>query len=330
MSREGITVLTAGICETIQDRGRYGLLAKGFSPAGSMDQRSAFIANALVGNNPDCAVLEFAYVGPTLRFEQDALVCLTGAPFDVHLDETPIETYRAYAMPRGSILKVGRTTAGVYGYLAVAGGIAVTPILGSQSTSMRYGIGGRLRPGDTLPLAHRPNHHTSSGTCLASHDAYFRWDPTGPNVIRVVPQDPEGVPSWPALFEHKFTVGAESDRMGLRLETDAPVETPAADLTSEAVALGTIQVPADGRPIIAMADRQTTGGYFKAGVVAGVDIPRLAQCRPGTRLRFEGIDVEGAQKLLRRDARYLTNLARQLVCGHAKSQSQAKRGLCQQ
>lgn len=315
MSCEGITVLATGVCETIQDRGRYGLLAKGFSPAGSMDQRSAFIANALVGNDPDCAVVEFAYVGPTLRFERDALICLAGAPFDACLDETPIATYRAYVIPGGSVLKVGRASAGVYGYLAVAGGIAVTPVLDSRSTSMRYGIGSRLRSGDTLPLAHPLDHHEPRGACLASHDAYFRWSLTGPSIVRVVPQDPEGAPSWPALFEHEFTVGAQSDRMGLRLETNAPVEVPAADLTSEAVALGTIQVPADGRPIIAMADRQTTGGYFKAGVVAGVDIPRLAQCRPGTRLRFEAINVESAQRLLRRDARYLTNLARQLRVG---------------
>lgn len=312
----GIAVIAAGPCDTVQDRGRHGLLAQGFSPSGAMDQRSAFIANALVGNVSDCAVLEFAYAGPTLRFDQNAVIALAGAPFEATLGPETLKPYRAYAVRAGSVLRISHARAGVFGYLAVHGGIDVPAVLGSRSTSMRYGIGGvggrRLRAGDHLPLT------TSSSTAptvarLDSHDAYFCWRDTGqPCWIRVVVQDPDGVAGWAPLFAQEFTVDAQSDRMGMRLLSGGMPKPFAADLVSEALALGTVQVPASANPIVAMADRQTTGGYFKAGVVAGVDLPRLTQCRPGTRVRFEPIGVATAQQLLRRDARYLRELGRRL------------------
>ncbi len=319
MSNQGMAVLSPGICTTVQDRGRRGLLAQGFSPSGSMDQRSAFIANALVGNRADCAVLEYAYLGPTLRFEQDALLALAGSPFEVTADGETLEPYRAHRVSAGSILCIGRAQAGVYGYLALQGGIDVAPVLGSRSTSLRYGIGGyrgrRLETGDRLPLgALGPlGAIGENGARLASHDAYFRWDARTARTIRVVLPDPtDGVP-WRPLFEQVFTVDPQSDRMGLRLQAAGPLDTPHADLTSEALAWGTIQIPSNGNPIVAMADRQTTGGYFKAGTVASVDLPRLAQCRPGTSVRFEPIGVAAAQELLRQDANYLVRLASQFT-----------------
>ena len=305
----GITVLAAGPCDTIQDRGRQGLLAQGFSPSGSMDQRSAFIGNRLVGNAASCAVLEYAYMGPTLRFDQDATICLTGAPFSATRSGEALEPYCTHRVHAGDVVCCGRAQAGVYGYLAVAGGIAVPPVLGSRSTSVRYGIGGlegrRLRPGDQVPLTAAPHRRAS----LPSHDAYFAWHSAAqPCWIRVVVANATEQPRWPSLFDGPFTVDAASDRMGLRLRGTHALPPATADLTSEALALGTIQVPASGNPIVAMADRQTTGGYCKAGVVAGVDLPRLAQCRPGTTVRFEPINVETAQRMLCRDARYLQNL----------------------
>ena len=311
MSNQAMVVLSPGICTTVQDRGRRGLLAQGFSPSGSMDQRSAFIANALVGNGANCAVLEYAYLGPTLRFEQDTLLALAGAPFEVTADGETLEPYRAHRVSAGSILCIGRAQAGVYGYLALQGGIDVAPVLGSRSTSLRYGIGGyrgrRLETGDRLPLG--PLGATGeNGAHLASHDAYFRWDARTPRTIRVVLPDPTDKVPWRPLFEQVFTVDPQSDRMGLRLQAAGPLDTPHADLTSEALAWGTIQIPSNGNPIVAMADRQTTGGYFKAGTVASVDLPRLAQCRPGTSVRFEPIGVAAAQELLRQDANYLVRL----------------------
>ncbi len=316
MSNQGMVALSPGICTTVQDRGRRGLLAQGFSPSGSMDQRSAFIANALVGNRADCAVLEYAYLGPTLRFEQNALVALAGAPFEATVDGETLVPYRAHRVSAGSILCIGRTQAGVYGYLALQGGIDVAPVLGSRSTSLRYGIGGyrgrRLETGDRLPLG-PPGGSGENGARLASHDAYFRWNARTSRTIRVVLPDPMDKVPWRPLFEQVFTVNPQSDRMGLRLQAAGPLDTPHADLTSEALAWGTIQIPSNGNPIVAMADRQTTGGYFKAGTVASVDLPRLAQCRPGTSVRFEPIGVAAAQELLRQDANYLVRLASQFI-----------------
>lgn len=317
MNGKEALVLVPGACTTVQDRGRRGLLSQGFSPSGSMDQRSAFIANALVGNTSGCAVLEFAYLGPTLRFEQPARIALTGAPFGATLDGEPLEAYRTHRVAPGSVLCVGHAESGVYGYLAFWGGIGVKPVLGSRSTSMRYGIGGyegrRLKAGDRLPLAgaEPPGESTAH---LASHDAYFRWNALGGRVttIRVVTPDTAGTVPWKPLFDRTFAVDAQSDRMGLRLRAGRKAATPPADLPSEALAWGAIQVPSNGDPIVAMADRQTTGGYFKAGTVASVDLPRLAQCRPGTSVRFEPIGVTAAQGLFRRDAGYLEHLARRL------------------
>lgn len=319
----GITVLRAGACDTVQDQGRRGLLSQGFSASGCMDQRSAFIANALVGNPSSCAVLECAYTGPTLRFEEDAVISIAGAPFDPALNGEALESYCTHLVHAGDVLNMGRAQAGVYGYLAVAGGIAVTSVLNSRSTSMRYGIGGvegrRLHGGDVLPLVADPAIvRAFLEARLRSHDAYFSWDAQGPRWIRVVVPNPHGPMAWEPLFERAFVVQAESDRMGLRIDGGTVAAPTAADLVSEALVRGTIQVPASGQPLIAMADHQTTGGYLKAGVVAGVDLPRLAQCRPGTSLRFEPIDVASAQRMLRRDARYLQALARGLrACGSA-------------
>lgn len=303
----GITVLAPGICDTVQDRGRFGLLAQGFSPSGAMDQRSAYIANAIVGNPASCAVLEYAYLGPTLRFDQDATLCFAGAPFAPTRDGEALEPYRAHRVRAGDVVKLGRTRAGVYGYLAVTGGIATESLLGSRSTSLRYGLGGRLQAGDVVPLKATAGQSSSH---LPSHDAYFRWKHPSPVLwIRVIPP---AIP-WDDLFTHTYTVREMSDRMGLRLGREgAGAQLPSADLTSEALAWGTIQIPASGDPLIAMADRQTTGGYFKGGTVAGVDLPRLAQCRPGSRLRFEAITIEQAQAMLRRDAHYLIELGRRL------------------
>lgn len=304
---DGITVLAPGVCDTVQDRGRFGLLAQGFSPSGAMDQRSAYIANAIVGNPAFCAVLEYAYLGPTLRFNQDAALCFAGAPFTPTLGRAALEPYRIHRVKAGDVIKLGRTQAGVYGYMAVAGGIATQPLLGSRSTSLRYGLGNRLQAGDTLPLEAVRDH---SGSGLPSHDAYFRWNSPSPVLwIRVIPSSTP----WNDLFTHTYTVLEMSDRMGLRLRCEGVgTPPPSADLPSEALAWGTIQIPASANPLIAMADRQTTGGYFKAGTVAAIDLPRLAQCRPGSSLRFEAITVERAQAMLRRDARYLIELGGRL------------------
>ena len=316
----GVEVVRAGMHDTVQDRGRFGLQALGFSPGGAMDRRSAEIANIVVGNPAQAAVLECAFYGPLLRFERPAVVCVTGASADFRLDGASLEPYAAHAVETGQTLDLGRASWGVYSYLAVAGGIDVSPVMGSRSTSCAYGLGGlagrALRSGDVLPLRSDAPVGLAgvSARRLASHDAYFRRDVDcdRPTWIRVVPASDElrlG-PGWLRSFYcDPFRVTPRSDRMGVRLAPCGEgVAVERVDLVSEGVVLGCVQVPASGEPIVVMADHQTTGGYAKAGVVASVDLPRLAQLRPGQEVRFERIDVEGAQRLAREEAAFLSRL----------------------
>ncbi len=332
----GIRVLSAGLHDTVQDRGRFGYQALGFSPAGAMDRRSAAIANLLLGNPVQAAVLECAFEGPRLLFERPAVVCLAGASTEARLDGVPLEPYAARAVEAGQTVEVGRAVTGAYAYLAVAGGVDVPSAMGSRSTSAVCGLGGlegrALREGDVLPLA--PD---APGTLpglaarrLASHDAYFGRGRAAqgagerPVWVRVVANAGEarlGADWLRAFYGTAFRVTARSDRMGVRLAPCVPLPPVAqADLVSEGVALGTVQVPAGGEPIVVMADHQTTGGYAKAGVVAGIDLPRLAQCRPGRTVRFERVSVEEAQRLARQEARFLQRL--RLSVGRAAARAE--------
>lgn len=317
----GIVVERPGALDTVQDLGRFGYQAQGFSPAGPMDRRSAAIANIVVGNPKEAALLECAVLGPALRFERACTVCLTGASMSATLDGDPFEAYRAQPVKAGATLHLGVARWGVYAYLAVAGGIDVPPVWGSRATGIAYGMGGiagrPLRSGDVL-LVHIEAPEVLAGwqvRRLDSHDAYFRRTPgvsNRPEVLRLVENGAaRDLPSWRAgLLGQAFRVAPQSNRMGVRLEVAAgqPLSVEAADLLSEGVALGTVQLPAGGAPIVAMADHQTTGGYVKAGVVASVDLPRLAQRRPGELVRFEAAGVEAAQRMLRDEAGYLRML----------------------
>ncbi len=327
-SPAGITVMHAGICDTVQDLGRFGHQAQGFAPAGPMDRRSAALANILVGNDATSALLEVVACGPTLHFDRAAVICFTGGDFDVTLDGCVLEPYQAHEIPAGSELRIGAALWGQYGYLAVAGGLAVPPALRSRSMALGYPLGasiGRpLRAGDSLPIPDDAPMALPDGCMpyIASHDAYFRRDhsasETSPVTIRVITATDGGAAAqWMSeACRTTFVIDTRSNRMGIRLryaEDDARYAPRTADLLSEAVALGTIQIPASGEPIIAMADRQTTGGYVKAATVITVDLARLAQCQPGTPLRFEPVDLAFAQRAVRSEARYLRGLRKSML-----------------
>ena len=257
---------------------------------------------------------------PFCGFDRPAVVCVAGATTDARLDGAPLEPYAAHAVAAGQTLDVGRASWGAYAYLAVAGGIDVPAAMGSRSTSCAYGLGGfegrALRAGDVLPLAADAPAALPgiAARRLASCDAYFRRDadPTSPTWVRVVPAADEarlGAGWLRSFYRDPFRATPRSDRMGLRLAPCGEAVPPEApDLVSEGVVLGCVQVPASGEPIVVLADHQTTGGYAKAGVVAGVDLPRLAQLRPGQTVRFERVGVEEAQRLAREEARFLEGL----------------------
>ncbi len=314
-----LRVVAAGLQTTVQDQGRIGWARFGVAPGGALDDGALRWANLLVGNEPLAAALEFALLGPTLVYEGPVpLVCaLTGPDFGATVDAVPQSPWRSFLLRPGATLACGACQRGARGYLAVAGGLAVPVALGSRSTDPRAGIGGvegrALRAGDRVPLA-PPATPPETGLMLPAA-RIPNYDAA--SVARVVlgPQDDRFTEDAIVTFlSSHYTVTREADRMGVRLDGPALLYkgagngvarlagegTSGADIISEGVVTGAIQVPSHGRPIVLLAARQTTGGYAKIATVIGADLWRLGQARPGDTVRFRAIPVGEAQELAAR------------------------------
>jgi len=293
-----MTVLSPGPLTTVQDLGRPGHRRQGVASGGAVDTFALQVANLLVGNAGDAAALEFALTGPRLKFSGDALIALCGGEFG------DLPDWRLVRVPAGGEISLEKCRAGCRGYLAVAGGLDVPRVLGGCGTDLRGGFGGHegraLRAGDGLKVKRGVLEAHSMRPDVAFHHfiapgirpAYSR-SPT----VRVVRGAEAGEFSG-EFFQHLFTVEAQSDRMGLRL-TGPQLERRAktGELISSPVAPGTIQVPPDGQPIVLMADAQTLGGYPKIAHAIVVDLPLLAQLRPGDTVRFQEVALVEAHRL---------------------------------
>lgn len=285
-----VEVLSPGLQTTVQDLGRWGHQAVGVAVSGPMDPFAHRLANALAGNPKSAATLEVAIVGPVLRFEESRIVAVAGAGFELTLDAQPVPCETPLAVRPGSVLRFGSRRYGARAYLAVSGGIDTPTVLGSRATHLPTSTGGfdgrALRRGDRLPLgaaglAARPPRFRAS---TAAGD-----DPIA--VVRVLP-GPEhercGPTALEALVSAPYHVNVQSDRMGYRLSGPALVlPDGSADIISDAVPAGTIQVPASGQPLVLMADRQTSGGYARLATVITADLGRVGQACPGDRVRFQ-------------------------------------------
>ena len=292
-----LQVLSPGPLTTVQDRGRYGYIASGIGVSGVMDQDAYEAANYLVGNRHGEAVLEATLVGPSIRFEADCICAVTGADMQTKVGNKPVEPYRPFWVQAGQVLSMGAAQNGCRGYLAVQGGFDVPVVMGSRSTNLKCALGGyegrALKAGDVLTV---PDESLSTVMDRKRKAPVYLQEIT----VRVVPGPQaemfteQGVSS---LWTAAFVVSPKSDRMGLRLD-GAVIETKSgSDIVSDGIAPGAIQVTSGGQPIILLADRQTTGGYAKIGTVCSVDLPKLAQLKPGGVIHFEEISVEDAQKL---------------------------------
>lgn len=324
-----VTVIEPGLQTQLQDEGRWGWQHDGVPVGGAMDAWSHRLANLLAGNAEDEATLEILMTGPRLRFDQDAVIALTGADLPASLDSQAVPMHRRLLVPAGAVLAFGRRRAGLRAYLAVAGGFDVPVVLGSRSTYVRGGFGGlqgrALRQGDVLPL--RP-HATRTAPAGAG-----RMEPAPPPPPDLIPALPDPAPDacatvavlrgehWDlfdaaarqALLAQAWRIGSQSDRMGYRLSGTALHRAPGEELLSEGVGFGTVQVPPDGQPIVLMAERQSTGGYPKIAHVANVDLPMLAQLAPGQRVRFELVSLDLAQALIEDRERRHAQLRRLLL-----------------
>ena len=301
-------VLKPGMLSTFQDLGRFGQQHLGVSVAGAMDQRAHRLANVLVGNDPALATLEITLTGPTLRFTKPCCLALCGADLSATLNGQPLVLNRPIVVRAKDELSFGVRQHGTRAYLAVHGGFALEPVLGSTSTYLRSAMGGwhgrALRRDDEIPLL-RPLKNKGLEDLamdLWSLKIYLPAALSEPRqtFVRLIKgqQWDEFTPeSCVALLTEPYRISPDSERMGYRLQGASLLMTTPRQMISEGTTFGTIQVPAGGQPIILMADRQTTGGYPKMAYVASVDLPRLAQMGPGDIVSFKAISLEQAQAL---------------------------------
>jgi len=321
-----VRVLAPGLLTTVQDGGRRGHSAIGVGSAGPMDSVSLRLANLLVGNAHDAAALEITLRGPRLRFEHDALIAITGADIEAACGGQPVATWRPVALRAGSEVVFGGTTRGARSYVAWSGGIGQPQVLGSRSADINSGIGahaGRaLAPGDVLP----------AGGGVDVTPALLRRITAGQPVARAAwSLDPQpwldldfrqpvcaiagahfgalDAASQRAVFAADFRVGAESNRVGFRLGGTKLALREPLELVSEGVVPGTVQLPPGGDPIILMAEAPTCGGYPRVAQVIAVDLPLIAQRRPGDSLRLTEISLADAQTRYLERERALARLA---------------------
>lgn len=305
-----LLIKACGPMTSLQDRGRLGVGRNGISRSGAMDRLSFAQANALVGNEPDEGAIELMLAGATFEVTGGpARIALAGAGMNVKVDGETLPASTSRTVREGGTVTIGAASAGIYAYLAVAGGFDVPAQLGSVSLQPRAGIGGfegrPFRAGDKVRLRSvddpaGPEHHLTP------------WQPDDAP-IRVVlgPQDdlfpPESVE---AFLANTYTLSEEADRMGYRLTGPKIEHLRGYNIVSDGLVAGSVQVPGSGVPIVMMSDHQTTGGYPKIATVLTVDRGRVAQRRPGTAIRFAAVDIEEAQALLSERNEAIAGLAK--------------------
>jgi biotin-dependent carboxylase-like uncharacterized protein len=280
-------VVRAGLLTTVQDAGRPGYAHLGVPHSGALDAPALALANRLVGNAPGAAGLETTVTGCALRASRPVLAAVTGAACAVRVDGRPAAWGAPVRVPQGAVLEVGAAAQGLRSYLAVAGGVAVAPVLGSRSTDLLSGLGPPpLADGSDLPVGEPAGHGAAVDAQPYGAGAP---GPRGGLVLPLVlgPRDDWFTPAaLTVLATAVWTVSPASNRIGLRTLGPALARVRDTELPSEGMVLGAVQVPPDGRPVVFLADHPTTGGYPVIGVVPVPALSFAAQSTPGTPLRF--------------------------------------------
>lgn len=296
-----------GLSTTIQDLGRQYFQEQGVPVGGAMDKLSLRLANILVGNDEGEGALEVTLIGPELKFLNDAVISITGADLSPKINGKEVLLWETIEVAKGDILTFGRTKYGCRCYIAIMGGLNVSKVMGSYSTFNRGKFGGlegrAFRKGDIISLREM-RQYTYKRKLPSEYIPDFKTN----QKLRFIlgPQAESFIKGTVESFSnHSYTILPDSDRMGYRLNGKSLQHKETADIISEYVIEGSIQVPGDGQPIILMSDCQTTGGYTKLGVVISVDLPFLAQKKPGDKISFEVIDLNESQKLLRKREKFM-------------------------
>lgn len=288
-----ITIIRPGMLTTVQDLGRRGRRALGVPPGGAVDALALRLVNLLVGNDEGAAALEFTLLGPELEFAADTTIAVGGGDF---IGAVP--RWQPLRVRAGERLKFGAARSGCRGYLAVAGGLDVPQVLGSRGTYLRATLGGMegraLREGDVLPAKEIVRDVVGQWRIDERILPAYSTSPT----VRFI-AGAQAAEFGGTFASAEFRVTAKSDRMGVRLAGPKVMRNVARELVSTTVVPGTVQVPPDGQPIVLLADAQTIGGYPQIAHVVTVDLPLVAQLRPGDALRFVEVSLEAARELVR-------------------------------
>ena len=292
-------VINPGAYTTVQDRGRFGFQQMGIPITGALDFYAYEVANLLVGNRPESAVLEITLTGPVLKVLSEAEVAVTGAEIGITLNQAKLDCWQSFRVRPGDALEIHQVKTGCRAYLALTGGIDVPVIMGSRSTYVGGKIGGfqgrPLQPGDLLkriPQQLLSQQRRLPATLVPQYPSEIR--------LRAIlgPQDDYFGQSIDILLASEFMVSPKADRMGCRLlgpkialDQDKPKS-----IVSEPCMPGAVQIPADEQPIILLVE-QTVGGYAKIVTVVFSDLPKVAQAIPGDSIRFEKVDLPTAHAL---------------------------------
>ena len=310
MSSPLFQVMKPGLLTTIQDLGRTGYQEFGVVVAGAMDPFALQIGNLLVGNEKGESAMEVTIMGPELKALEDMVIAICGGNLSPKVNGKQAPMWKSFKVKKGELIEFGRPVEGARAYICVAGGLDVPAVMGSKSTYLKAHFGG------------------FQGRALEKDDVLYGEDCAGVRSGRSI--HPGEIPSYKKELEIRVCLGPhldafhessvetflsstyevtpQSDRMGYRLKGPKIEHKTSADIISEAIPLGGIQVPADGNPILLMADRQTTGGYTRMATVISYDIPLLAQAQPGTTIRFKEVSVEEAQALYVKRAKFFSVL----------------------
>jgi biotin-dependent carboxylase-like uncharacterized protein len=308
-----LVVERPGLMTTVQDQGRWGAQHLGVPVSGWMDGWSARLANRLIGNADGEALLEVTWLGPTLRAEGALSIAIAGAVFDVTVGGYRTRTPLSCPVPDGATIEFGQRHRGTRAYLAVSGGIAVTPVLGSRATDIRSGLGGldgrRLQKADRLPVG--ASSHSVEGLRTVSAPLWLGEEPQL-RVLRAADDSPLGMEQFRRVCDAQYRLAAASDRTGYRLMADRPLPDADAMMISQPVVTGALQLPPGGSPLLLMADRQTTGGYPLVAIVTAADLPLAGQLGPGDSCRFVPCEWSDARVAAAERERALAQIAERI------------------
>jgi antagonist of KipI len=296
-----------GLQSSFQDLGRRGFLKYGVVQGGAMDQYSLQISNLLVGNKRDEACIEICMIGPELECLASSTIAICGGSLNPTLNGEKLPIWKSVRVKKGDVICFGKPDSGLRSYIAVQGGFHVPEVMGSKSYYDKAKIGTPIEKHSIIFGHENPIKSKLVGLSHTEIPIY-----STENSIRFIPGlhndhfTSEGIQHF---LDNKYVITSRADRMGIQLQGDNTItHKNGADILSDAMPFGGIQVPASGQPIIMMADRQTTGGYTRIGTVTSVDLPKLAQTKPGDIVQFIKVSIEEAQGLLRKQEKYLRRL----------------------